>query len=68
MSKTIHAVYEDGVLKPKEPLDLAEHQEVEIILESSPPCDPVRTLLRFIRDPIERPLEEMVSASEVEAD
>jgi predicted DNA-binding antitoxin AbrB/MazE fold protein len=26
----IHAIYEDGVLKPLEPLDLAEHQRVRL--------------------------------------
>ncbi len=28
----IKAVYEDGVLKPKEPLELAEHSEVEVLV------------------------------------
>lgn len=28
MSQHIHAVYEDGVIKPLEPLHLAEHQRV----------------------------------------
>ncbi len=68
MAKTIHAVYEDGVLKPREPLDLPEHQEVAITLVSFPLSDPVQTLLQFIRHPVERPLEEMIAASEVEAD
>ncbi len=27
---TVRAIYEDGVLKPKEPLPLQEHEEVEI--------------------------------------
>jgi predicted DNA-binding antitoxin AbrB/MazE fold protein len=27
---TVKAVYEDGVLKPKEPLDLPEHSEVVV--------------------------------------
>ncbi len=28
---TVKAVYEDGVLKPKEPLPFKEHEEVEIL-------------------------------------
>lgn len=30
MAFTIEAVYENGVLKPKEPLPLPEHQQVQI--------------------------------------
>ena len=33
MSQMIHAVYEDGVLKPLEQLALGEHQQVQIIVE-----------------------------------
>ena len=29
MSRTIHAVYEDGVFRPTEPVDLPEHTAVE---------------------------------------
>ena len=32
MPKVIQAVYENGVFKPVEKIDLREHQEVEIIL------------------------------------
>lgn len=28
--KAIHAVYEDGVFKPTEPVDLPEHSEVKV--------------------------------------
>jgi predicted DNA-binding antitoxin AbrB/MazE fold protein len=32
MTKTIHAIYENGVLRPIEPLDLPDRTEVEIQL------------------------------------
>jgi predicted DNA-binding antitoxin AbrB/MazE fold protein len=32
MTKTITAIYENGVLKPTEKLDLPEHAQVEILL------------------------------------
>jgi predicted DNA-binding antitoxin AbrB/MazE fold protein len=34
-SVTIKVVYEDGVLKPKHPLPLKEHAEVEIEIKST---------------------------------
>lgn len=34
MQMVIEAIYEDGVLKPVEPLDLPEHSRVWIIVES----------------------------------
>ena len=36
MTKTIHAVYEHGVLKPLETLDLKESQRVRVTLEDLP--------------------------------
>jgi predicted DNA-binding antitoxin AbrB/MazE fold protein len=35
MRQTIHAIYEDGVLKPLEKLALYEHQRVWVIIETS---------------------------------
>jgi predicted DNA-binding antitoxin AbrB/MazE fold protein len=32
MAITVEAVYENGVLKPKEPLPLHEHQQVQITI------------------------------------
>jgi len=32
MNGTIEAVYEDGVLKPREPLDLADHEVVGVFV------------------------------------
>ena len=36
MTKIIEAVFEKGVFKPKEPVDLEENSEVRIIIESKP--------------------------------
>jgi len=33
MHKIIEAIYENGVLKPLTPLDIKEHEKVEIILK-----------------------------------
>jgi predicted DNA-binding antitoxin AbrB/MazE fold protein len=33
MTQTINAIYEEGVLKPLQPLDIQEHTEVRIIIE-----------------------------------
>ena len=60
MTKTIEAVYEKGVFKPKEPVDLEEKSEVRIIIESTPKVyseeeDPTgwktaRSLIGFIKN------------------
>jgi len=34
MSITVEAIYEDGVLKPKQPLPLQEHEQVEITIQT----------------------------------
>lgn len=36
MSKRLKAVYENGVLRPLEPLDLREHQRVTVIVSNTP--------------------------------
>ncbi len=36
MEKTIEATYENGVFKPKEPVDLEEKAEVRLHIESTP--------------------------------
>lgn len=33
MSKTIEAIYENGVFKPLEKIELNEHQKIEIIIK-----------------------------------
>jgi predicted DNA-binding antitoxin AbrB/MazE fold protein len=35
MSKHLRAIYEDGVFRPLEPVRLAEHQEITLILETT---------------------------------
>jgi hypothetical protein len=40
MATTVRAVYEDGVFKPKEPVRLEEHAEVEVLLPTKPRRDP----------------------------
>jgi predicted DNA-binding antitoxin AbrB/MazE fold protein len=32
MTTAVKAIYEDGVLKPKSPLELEEHAEVEVLV------------------------------------
>jgi len=32
MTTTVKAIYEDGVLKPRSPLQLEEHTEVEVLV------------------------------------
>jgi predicted DNA-binding antitoxin AbrB/MazE fold protein len=36
MRKTLEAVYENGVLRPLEPLDLHEHQHVAVVVSELP--------------------------------
>ncbi len=36
MSQVVHAVYENGVLRPLERLTLEEHQQVRVTVESIP--------------------------------
>jgi predicted DNA-binding antitoxin AbrB/MazE fold protein len=38
MTITIDATYEDGVLKPAEPLPLSEHAQVRLTVEEQPPA------------------------------
>lgn len=37
MATTVKAVYENGVFKPKEPVQLEEHAEVDVLLPGSRP-------------------------------
>ena len=44
MTRQVEAVYENGMLRPLEPLDLDEHQQVTVrIIDSS--VDPLRSYL-----------------------
>ena len=69
MSITVEAVYENGVLKPAQPLPLKEHQTVEVTVHTEPSRarqtagllrwkGDVETLDRFINDPELDPQEE----------
>lgn len=44
MERTLPAVYEHGVLKPQEPLELLEHQRVIITIHGPAPENPNETL------------------------
>lgn len=39
MTKRVKAVYENGILRPLEPLDLQEHQRVTVIVSKVPSLD-----------------------------
>lgn len=59
----VEATYENGVLKPAEPLPLAEHQQVRITIEPANnlvratagliPCSDAKLIERIALDPIE---------------
>jgi predicted DNA-binding antitoxin AbrB/MazE fold protein len=40
MTKSLQAIYENGVLRPLEPLDLSEQQRVTVILTDEAPSEP----------------------------
>jgi predicted DNA-binding antitoxin AbrB/MazE fold protein len=42
MSKTIHAIYENGVFRPTEPVDLPDHTAVEFEPRIKEPPVPVK--------------------------
>ena len=44
MERTLPAVYEHGVLRPQEPLDLPEYQRVIITIHGPAPESPAETL------------------------
>ena len=68
MTRTVHALYEDGVLRPLEPLDgVAEHSRVRLIIEMEEvrphpladcigtlPDDDAREMLGIIEEEFER--------------
>jgi Protein of unknown function DUF104 len=39
MTTAVKAIYEDGVFKPKEPLQLQERTEVEVLIPTPSPAD-----------------------------
>ena len=52
MTLKVQATYEDGVLKPAEPLPLEEHQKVEVAIHTEPSrAERTAGLLRWTGDP-----------------
>ena len=52
MALTIEAVYENGVLKPSQPLPLAEHEKVNVTIESASSwVDRTAGILKWTGDP-----------------
>lgn len=48
--KTVHAVYQDGVFRPSDPVDLPENSQVQITIQSKPsPGQAQRTLSYLAR-------------------
>ena len=66
MPKTIEAIYEDGILKPLEDLDLPEHKKVEITI--STPDISLNILNHIKKPPKILPIEEIVKVEVVDAD
>jgi predicted DNA-binding antitoxin AbrB/MazE fold protein len=58
MVKTIYAIYEHGVLKPLEPLDIKESQRVKLSLEILPSVvDDTQALIRATPEVVEKVAE-----------
>ena len=66
MPKTIEAIYEDGILKPLEDLELPEHKKVEITI--STPDISLNILRHLEKPPKILPIEEIVKTEVVDAD
>ena len=66
MPKIIEAIYEDGILKPLEDLDLPEHKKVEITI--STPDISLNILNHIEKPPKILPIEEIVKVEVVDAD
>lgn len=74
MSKTIEAIYEDGVLRPLERLDIAERKRVKIAIFdpealSEKMLDPVKKMIEHLKGPLPiRSLKELAQDTEIDAD
>ena len=66
MLKTIEAIYEDGILKPLEDLDIPEHKKVEITILT--PDISLNILNHIEKPPKILPIEEIVKVEVVDAD
>jgi predicted DNA-binding antitoxin AbrB/MazE fold protein len=64
MARTLEAVYENGVLRPLEPLALEEHQHVQVTVSPMAPADEEALDLEYLRS-LERTLIPEVSLEEV---
>ncbi len=62
MQKTFEAVYENGVLRPLEALDLPNQQHVRVTIASEPACD---ASVYFNPDEWEASKQDNVSLAEV---
>jgi predicted DNA-binding antitoxin AbrB/MazE fold protein len=57
--KTIKVIYEDGVLKPLEKLEIPEHEKVEIIIPNDIPSSTIAQSAEdsrsfdFLKEPVE---------------
>ena len=40
MTRHLKAIYEDGVFRPLEPVEIAEHQEVSLLVETTDEAQP----------------------------
>ena len=50
MTTTVKAVYEGGVFKPKEPVDLREKTEVEVLIPTAPSSEDDPTGWKAMRE------------------
>ena len=75
MPKTIDAIYENGVFKPLEKLDMEEHKKIRIILavaelevlEQIP--KPVQQIIEHLKGPLPtRSIEDLTSDTEIDVD
>lgn len=46
MTQKVEAIYEDGVLKPLQPLALAEHQRVSVTIDELPAAEGPEEMLK----------------------
>ncbi len=46
MTQKVEAIYEDGVLKPLQPLTLAEHQRVKVTIDELPAAESSEEMLK----------------------
>jgi len=66
LSKVIDAIYENGVLKPLEDLNLPEHEKVKISISIAK--DKLNILEHLKNPPKILPIEEIVKAEVIDAD